>query len=115
MQPRAARPVTLLALVLALVGCGSGRPERSLSPDHPAKPAAETVYHPPRNPFGAGADARAATESTDAGRPRDASEGIVFVCPMHPDVVRSEPGACPKCHMALVPRKPAAAPRQEPR
>lgn len=25
-------------------------------------------------------------------------------CPMHPDVVRSAPGNCPKCGMALVPK-----------
>jgi membrane fusion protein, copper/silver efflux system len=28
-----------------------------------------------------------------------------FYCPMHPDVVRSEPGQCPKCGMPLVKRK----------
>ena len=27
-----------------------------------------------------------------------------FTCPMHPEVVRSEPGACPICGMALEPR-----------
>jgi Cu+-exporting ATPase len=27
-----------------------------------------------------------------------------YVCPMHPEIVRSEPGACPKCGMALEPR-----------
>jgi Ni,Fe-hydrogenase III large subunit len=28
-----------------------------------------------------------------------------YVCPMHPDVVRDEPGSCPKCGMDLVPRE----------
>jgi Cu+-exporting ATPase len=32
---------------------------------------------------------------------RDASE---YTCPMHPEVVRSEPGSCPICGMALEPR-----------
>jgi Cu+-exporting ATPase len=27
-----------------------------------------------------------------------------YVCPMHPEIVRSEPGACPICGMALEPR-----------
>lgn len=32
---------------------------------------------------------------------------VTYTCPMHPEVVRSEPGRCPKCGMALVPREPA--------
>jgi len=27
-----------------------------------------------------------------------------FTCPMHPEIIRSEPGSCPKCGMALEPR-----------
>ncbi len=30
-----------------------------------------------------------------------------YVCPMHPEVVSDEPGSCPKCGMALVPREAA--------
>ncbi len=33
-----------------------------------------------------------------------------FTCPMHPDVVATEPGACPKCGMDLVPVDPASPP-----
>jgi Cu+-exporting ATPase len=29
---------------------------------------------------------------------------IEYTCPMHPEIVRSSPGACPKCGMALEPR-----------
>jgi len=37
--------------------------------------------------------------------PSSAAEtGAPFTCPMHPDVVRAEPGACPICGMALEPR-----------
>ena len=32
-----------------------------------------------------------------------------FVCPMHPEVVRDEPGTCPICGMDLVPRETAGA------
>jgi P-type Cu+ transporter len=38
-----------------------------------------------------------------------APAGAQYTCPMHPDVVRSGPGACPKCGMALEPMVPAAA------
>ncbi len=34
---------------------------------------------------------------------------VVFVCPMHPDVVREEPGSCPKCGMKLVPKSVLAS------
>jgi len=30
---------------------------------------------------------------------------IEYTCPMHPEVVRDEPGSCPKCGMNLVPRE----------
>jgi Cu+-exporting ATPase len=30
--------------------------------------------------------------------------GTEYVCPMHPEIVRSEPGSCPICGMALEPR-----------
>jgi hypothetical protein len=28
-----------------------------------------------------------------------------YTCPMHPEVVKSKPGKCPKCGMALVEKK----------
>src|SRR6266852_826433 len=31
-------------------------------------------------------------------------EGIQYTCPMHPEIVRSAPGTCPICGMALEPR-----------
>ena len=32
-------------------------------------------------------------------------KGTTYVCPMHPEVVRETPGACPICGMKLVPKK----------
>ncbi|HXB57705.1 MAG TPA: heavy metal translocating P-type ATPase [Vicinamibacteria bacterium] len=37
-----------------------------------------------------------------------------YVCPMHPEVVRSEPGSCPICGMALEPRTPPAVEERNP-
>src|SRR5712671_1170953 len=36
--------------------------------------------------------------------PISAPPGAEWTCPMHPEIVRSEPGACPICGMALEPR-----------
>jgi P-type Cu+ transporter len=33
-----------------------------------------------------------------------AAKGVDYLCPMHPEVVRGEPGSCPLCGMALEPR-----------
>ncbi len=31
----------------------------------------------------------------------------LYTCPMHPEILRNEPGSCPICGMALEPRNPA--------
>ncbi len=33
-----------------------------------------------------------------------AGKGVEYTCPMHPEIVRPSPGACPICGMALEPR-----------
>ena len=33
-----------------------------------------------------------------------AGQTVEYTCPMHSEIVRSEPGSCPKCGMTLVPR-----------
>lgn len=37
-----------------------------------------------------------------------AAPAVEYACPMHPDVVRREPGSCPRCGMTLMPRAAAA-------
>src|SRR5215472_14079459 len=42
----------------------------------------------------------------NVSKPASAAEtGIEYTCPMHPEIVRSQPGACPICGMALEPRQ----------
>jgi Cu+-exporting ATPase len=38
-----------------------------------------------------------------------ASTKTEYTCPMHPEIVRAEPGSCPICGMALEPRTVTAA------
>src|SRR5688572_55945 len=40
----------------------------------------------------------------DARQPQAAPAGTEWTCPMHPEIVRSEPGSCPICGMALEPK-----------
>ncbi len=37
-----------------------------------------------------------------------AGPGVKWTCPMHPEIVRDEPGSCPICGMALEPMMPTA-------
>ncbi|SEP21146.1 Cu+-exporting ATPase [Salinihabitans flavidus] len=39
--------------------------------------------------------------------------GTQYTCPMHPEVVRDEPGSCPICGMALEPMTPSDEPNEE--
>jgi flagellar basal body-associated protein FliL len=34
-----------------------------------------------------------------------AVQGVVYTCPMHPEVISDKPGKCPKCGMMLVIKK----------
>ena len=38
------------------------------------------------------------------GQPTEQHAGVTYTCPMHPQIVRAEPGSCPVCGMALEPR-----------
>jgi FtsP/CotA-like multicopper oxidase with cupredoxin domain len=43
---------------------------------------------------------------SSAGKRQESERGASYTCPMHHDVVSSQPGDCPKCGMALVPKGP---------
>ena len=43
-----------------------------------------------------------------------AAPGAKWTCPMHPEIVRDEPGACPICGMALEPMMPSASAQPNP-
>ncbi|WP_447954045.1 heavy metal-binding domain-containing protein [Sphingopyxis chilensis] len=43
-------------------------------------------------------------DESHAGHMAHAAQPVEYTCPMHPEIVRSEPGNCPKCGMTLVPR-----------
>jgi len=50
-----------------------------------------------------------ATPAPETGAPPTPGHQAEYTCAMHPQIVRSEPGACPICGMALEPREVTAA------
>ena len=44
---------------------------------------------------------------------QQAQPGAQWTCPMHPEIIRDKPGACPICGMALEPVVPSDAPSEE--
>ena len=44
------------------------------------------------------------SEKPAPGKAGGAEREVAYTCPMHPEVVRDNPGHCPKCGMALEPR-----------
>ena len=46
-------------------------------------------------------------------KPSGFDRGIVYTCPMHPEIKQNQPGSCPKCGMDLVPEKGAEPSEEE--
>ncbi len=99
------------------LGCSSS--QLPSSSQHPASPDAPEA---PLPPDGQALSEPAEPETMPANSPDvHAHEGGMstvtqadpadqeaksWTCPMHPEVVQSEPGKCPKCGMKLVPATP---------
>jgi hypothetical protein len=97
------------------LGCASS--QIATGSEHPASPdAAQAPLPPVGQALSEPAEpATMATHSPDAhaheggGVPTATQadqEAERWTCPMHPEVVQSEPGKCPKCGMKLVPAPP---------
>lgn len=52
-------------------------------------------------------------ESRAPGRKEAAPADVQYTCPMHPEIIRDAPGACPICGMALEPMVPSDEPSDE--
>jgi len=122
-------PIVTLGVAVALLnaGCAARYTEPSLPDSHPASAKAGASPMPERSgtldltkadpvaampatmpmpaamgdmtaPSGHGAHMHAAAGG-------DATEGALYTCPMHPEIVSKEPGRCPKCNMKLVTKK----------
>lgn len=113
-----------IALALLAGGCASRYAEPPLPLDHPANPgaqpgpamvrsetlrldnvpsAARRAAPPASPPAGHDGHGHASGVSGDgAGRAPASTADVVYTCPMHPELVSSEPGRCAKCCMELV-------------
>lgn len=105
LTPRLAALVTLVASLTIACADGTLPPVTSLAdPSNPRAPEAQLP--PPPALFGASA-------SPSGAAPLPPPGNVVYVCPMHSQIVRDAPGVCPICGMTLVPR-PAPAPAPAP-
>ena len=81
--------------------------------------SATSPHHPMPMPMPMPAQPPAPHTQAAAGKPDSSkttsSTGTVWTCPMHPQIRRDAPGACPICGMALEPLLPSAdAPESNP-
>jgi nucleoside-diphosphate-sugar epimerase/uncharacterized membrane protein len=96
----------------------------ALEPAEPAEPAQAAEYTCPMHPevvasepgrcpkCGMALKLRTASSEDHSEHSEHAGHDLAmaagkapeYTCPMHPEIVRSEPGSCPKCGMTLVPR-----------
>jgi hypothetical protein len=123
--------VSLILAMLGTVALGCVSSELELPATHPAHPRArlaevhstkaltqayalENGGEPVSEGISSGAHTRHdhGSDAPDATVPhRQSTESpaavATFTCPMHPEIVRAEPGSCPICGMNLVPQKGA--------
>lgn len=82
---------------LALAACAGG-PDFETMTDHPGHPDAASA------PTTALPGTLSLSPVERSGAADTSVESILYTCPMHPEIVRSEPGTCPICGMNLVPK-----------
>ena len=99
---------------LLVAGCVGPLPGRNLTEGHPARAEGSAAFSAPPNPFAVtptfaipmvdatGAMPHGMNAHQEHSDP-PAQGALVYVCPMHPEVVNSEPGVCPECGMKLKP------------
>lgn len=83
------------------------RPGRTLEPDELDAPVPAAVSEARKaqqggNHEGHGAASPANDDHGGHGSATSPSAAAMYSCPMHPEVVSSEPGTCPKCGMNLI-------------
>jgi hypothetical protein len=109
--PKRTSSIFLAAAMIAfgsawLDGCAGDPMPPGQSPGDPANPAA------PEAPTNASASVAQtsttgpANEGATDARAERPDAGVVYTCPMHPEVQSNAPGRCPKCGMTLVVKKP---------
>jgi Cu(I)/Ag(I) efflux system membrane fusion protein len=87
--------------------CGMDLVEKFIEPDASASISTLPSIAPPSESMAAAA---ADTPAEHAAKHDDP----LYVCPMHPQIVKHEPGNCPICGMNLVPKKVEAAGKDYP-
>ena len=103
MHPRSAPPEHLSAAIDPVCGMTVNPPTKAGSIEHEG-----TMYHfcsdGCRGKFAADAERYLNPDEADVP---PADPGVVYTCPMHPEVEQFGPGTCPICGMALEPKDAA--------
>ena len=89
--------------------CHVAPPAAAATP--PAGAKAATGEHHHHHPHGSGGHHHHGAAAGEPVIPAPAGplpQGTRYTCPMHPEVVRDQPGSCPICGMALEPMMPSA-------
>ena len=104
------RTLSALLTLSALTGCTAALP-LPVGDDHPASPSAAEGIVPQLSYTLNSDDFEVPRKQQSHERDADhaiAPEGVIYTCPMHPEIRSAQPGQCPKCGMRLVEKEPAA-------